>query len=383
VASHPTPPPPHRRGSEHQRPARTREQTARRHAAAAGTQLARSGWPWGHVATFLDVAGRTLRRWTHDLLGELLPFRPLGRPVPRAPRERRNDVLHLLDEVGPGVGLPTLRDAFDDMTRAELDDLLRRYRRVWRERHRQPLRVLHWPEPGRVWAIDFTQAPSPVDGRSPDLLAVRDLATGYQLLWQPIEAATSDAAARHLDVLFATHGAPLVLKCDNGSPFVSDRVRQVLLEWRVETLVSPPYTPRYNGGIEAGIGSLKARTADHAARVGHPGHWTADDLAAARDEANAFARPFGATGPSPTDVWTARPPIATPEREHFTAGVERHRREQESRPAASEGHAAEVRSERGAAREAVRLALEECGYLYYTRRRVPPPIPRPKVARVT
>jgi hypothetical protein len=30
-------------------------------------------------------------------------------------------------------------------------------------------------------------------------------------------------------------------------------------------------------------------------------------------------------------------------------------------------------------REAFRLALEECGYLTYTRRRIPPPIPRRKV----
>jgi hypothetical protein len=161
------------------------------------------------------------------------------------------------------------------------------------------------------------------------------------------------------------------------------RVQELLREWDVETLVSPPYTPRYNGGIEAGIGALKGRTADHAARVGHPGHWTDDDVAAALEQANAFARPFGARWPSPADVWAARPPINPPEREHLTAGVARHRGEQESGPPACEGHAAEVRSGRGRARDAVRLALEECGYLHYTRRLIPPPIPRPKAARAS
>ena len=46
-------------------------------------------------------------------------------------------------------------------------------------------RVLHWPVPGRVWAMDFAE-PSlpgitgvvpPLDGRYPYLLAVRDLAS--------------------------------------------------------------------------------------------------------------------------------------------------------------------------------------------------------------
>jgi len=174
-----------------------------------------------------------------------------------------------------------------------------------------------------------------------------------------------------------------VLKCDNGSPFGSDLVLDLLQEWHVETLFSPPYTPRYNGSIEAGIGSLKTRTEHHAARLGHPGHWTADTVAAALEEANAFARPFGATGPNPADVWRARPPITTPEREHFTASVARQRREQESAAAACTEGSGDVRSERGRARDAVRLALEECGYLHYTRRRVPPPIPRPKAASVS
>jgi hypothetical protein len=380
VASSSPSPPPHRRGPEWQRPARGREQTTRRHAAAAGTHLVRRGWLWQDIANLLAVAGRTLRRWTHDALGGLLPFRPRGRPVHRSPPARRNDVLHVLDEFGPGVGLPTLRPAFPDLSRAELEDLLRRYRRVWRERHRLPLRVLHWPEPGRVWAIDFTQAPALVDGRFPDLLAIRDLATGYQLLWQPIAAATADAAAHALEALFTSLGAPLVLKCDNGSPFGSAAVQDLMRAWTVSTLFSPPYTPRYNGSIEAGIGALKDRTEQHAARTGHPGHWTSDDVAAAREEANLFARPFGVAGPPPAAAWQAREPIPTPERCHFQACVERHRHAQERVPPTCIGGVAEVPSERGASREAIRLALEECGYLTYTRRRIPPPIPRPKAA---
>jgi hypothetical protein len=40
------------------------------------------------------------------------------------------NVLDFLREHGPTVGVPTLRDCFPGMARAELADLLKRYRRV-------------------------------------------------------------------------------------------------------------------------------------------------------------------------------------------------------------------------------------------------------------
>src|SRR6185437_1941114 len=133
----------------------------------------------------------------------------------------------------------------------------------------------------------------PIDGRFPFVVAVRDLASNLQLLWQPIEAATAETAAHALEALFAHCGAPLVLKCDNGSPFGADAVQGLLARYEVATLFSPPYWPRNNGSIEAGIGSLKTRTVAAAARAGHSGLWTLDDLAMALSEANCAARPRG------------------------------------------------------------------------------------------
>lgn len=319
------PPPPVLRGNARQSEPRRRERAARRRAVELGTQLAAGGRRRLDVARLLGVAARTLRRWGRDRLDGRPPFRPLGRPVLRSPPDRRNDAVHFLDEYGPGVGLPTLRAAFADLSRAELADLVGRYRRVRRARHRRPLRVLQWPVPGRVWAVDFAEAPSPIEGRFPDLLAVRDLATGLQLLWQPLAAATGEAAARGLAALFAAHGPPLVLKCDNGSPFGSGVVRDLLDEWSVMPLFSPPYTPRYNGGIEAGIGALKGRTEAWAARAGRPGVWTWDDAAGAAAEANEWSRSAGPTGPSPTAAWAARTAIPASERRTFTACVARRR----------------------------------------------------------
>jgi transposase InsO family protein len=330
------------------------------------------------VARLLRVAGRTLRQWCHDLLDWLRPAAWLGRPVARSPRECRQVVIDLLDELGPGVGVPTLRQCFPGMRRAELADLLARYRRVWRARHRVPLRVLDWPVPGRVWSIDFAQPPAPIDGRYPYLVAVRDLASGRQLAWRPLAEANGAEAAAVLAGLFADHGPPLVVKCDNDGAFTGPAVGALLATHGVERLVSPPYWPRYNGSVEAGIGSLKDRTEARAARQGHAGYWTSDDVAGALSEANALARPHGPGGPSPEALWSSRTPIGAVERGAFAASVARHRM-----AGTCGGGANAVPSEAATARAAIRRALEECGYLQYTRRRILPAIQRRKAARLT
>ena len=257
---------------------------------------------------------------------------------------------------------------------AEQEDLLRRYRRVWRERHRIPLRILSWPVPGRVWAIDFAQAPCPIEGRFPYLLAVRDLASGLSLLWQPVEHATGANTTAMLASLFAIHGAPLVLKSDNGPAFGEASVQALLHSWKVASLFSPPHWPRYNGSVEAGIGSLKARTEARAARQGHGGIWTWDDVAGAVLEANTRAR-LSERGPSPNEAWASRPLITASERDRFIMCVDRQRKVTNPEPSSCDGAEHDVWSIRGLAREAIRRALEECGYLSYTRRRIPPPIP--------
>jgi len=340
------------------------------------------GWLWNDIAEWLHVAGRTLRHWCRQLLDLFKPPVPLGRPRDRSPRDIRNEVIHFLDEFGPGVGVPSLHDCFPTLTRGELDELLKRYRRVWRQRHRVPLHVLHWPVPGRVWAIDYAEAPAPIEGRFDYLLAVRDLATGMQLLWQPVAAATGANAALALRSLFAVHGTPLVLKSDNGSHFTADAVQALLREAKVACLFSPPHWPRYNGAIEAGIGSMKQRSEAYAARAGHPGSWTWDHVAGAFAEANSIARPPLLDGASPEDAWSVRTRVTPDERDAFAARVEAHRNNEIRQHNACEINDDGVWSQREMARKAIRHALEERGYLHYQRRRILPQIPKPKAARI-
>ena len=108
----------------------------------------------------------------------------LGRPLVRSLRFERNLVIELLTSLGPSTGMPALQSCCPGMPRSELDDLLRRFRRVYQKKHQRRLHVLHWSCPGTVWAMDFAQAPSPVDGQYPYLFAVRDRQVGIPVIHQ-------------------------------------------------------------------------------------------------------------------------------------------------------------------------------------------------------
>jgi len=381
-----------RRGQAWQWPRRRCEQDLRQNVADWCAWADGQGLSLPDTAALLGLAPRTLRHWRqmHNA-GQAL--QPLGRPVQRSPRGDRQAVLELLQELGPGIGVPLLRDCFPSLPRAELTDLLRRYRRVCRRRYHEALYVLHWLVPGSVWAMDFAEPPLPLDGRYRYLLAVRDLASGQQLLWLPTQTATAAEVCGALAGLFAVWGAPLVLKSDNGSAFIAEATRALLASAGVVPLFSPAYQPRYNGSIEAGIGSLKTRTERQAARHGHAGEWTHEDVSAAQSEANETARPHGLNRPTPQENWTSRRPLLSWQRQMFQATVQRLRAasvakeaEAETSPlpaeSAKEGKAMSSEA-RQREREVIRCALVEHGYLLFSRRRIPLPIRRRKTAKIT
>jgi hypothetical protein len=243
------------------------------------------------------------------------------------------------------------------MARREVQDLLRRYRRAWRRRRRLLTRRLDWTSPGSVWAIDFAEPPQPIEGSYTRLLAVRDLASGCQLLWLPVPDESAAVAVAALTALFHEHGAPLVLKTDNGSAFIASEFEALLVAWGVWQLFSPPRMPRYNGSCEAGIGSMKGRTHHESTRQGRPGDWTCEDAEAARLQANETARPWGSNRPTPAEAWAPRRPIEAAERVTFAAAVHRQqraaRRQQGHPPTGSLGRTTEAAVNRVAIREAL------------------------------
>jgi transposase InsO family protein len=281
---------------------------------------------------------------------------------------------------GAGVSVPSLRVQFPDMARAELDRLVKGYRAQWREQNRRSLHVLHWQRPGTVWAMDFAEAPSLIDGIYPYLLAVRDLASGKQLLWRPVLAESAEVVTAELAPLFMAYGAPWVLKSDNGPAFRAGTTKRFLTRWEVFAVFSPPYTPSYNGAIEAAIGSLKIRTRQLALLDGQPDLWTSGLAELARQKANATARPRRLHGLAPDEVWDSRRRLTADNRAAFQATVRQYRFEewqkQEPLPEDQIDHWSQAKVDR----VALRRACVTHDLLLLTRRSIPGQIKRPKVA---
>jgi hypothetical protein len=370
--------PPPRQGPAAQQPRRALEQTVRRRAVNTANRLVEHGFTRGEAADLLRVNERTLRHWSQRCRDES-PAPPIGRPLATLDAPQQQAVVSMLDTVGPGVGVPTLRRCFDGLARAALDDLVKSYRRAWRAQNLRLVHVLDWQRPGTVWAMDFAEAPCRIDGIYPYLLAVRDLASGQQLLWQPVAAPTAEVVLAELSLLFTLHGAPWVLKTDNGSAFIADVLAHYLQRWQVCPLFSPPCMPEYNGAIEATIGGSKRRAIRHSEQAGRPGILLSADCELARLEANASC-PRRLHGLTPDEVWQTRRLPTSAEHNAFLATVAVFRAEAR----AVRGRLIEdelTRQERAAVdRVAIPRALVAHDLLLFRRRLILPRIPRPKAA---
>lgn len=359
-----------RRGLPRQRARLRCERSARMAAVALFRAYRRRGMSRREIARRLGLPEATLRRWERRWRQDRMDLRPRGRPPDVADRQRRQEVLALMDLLGPDVGLPTLRHEFPDVARGELQELQRHARRAYRRRRRWLMHMLHWTRAGAVWAMDFSDAPAPIDGLYPKLFLVRDLASGQQLLAQPCLDKSSATALAALRSLTRWMGLPVVLKCDNGGGFRSEEIQAWARGLGLRILYSPPRTPEYNGSIEAGIGSIKVRAHHEAARQGRPGEWTCDDVEAALQQANTTARPHGHRGPTPQEMWIDRIPIGESERRMFQKTYRR-RALQERRERGLPWYVRLQHGEQSSIdRVAIGRALIDHGFLLIRRRRV-------------
>jgi transposase InsO family protein len=365
-----------RSGTQPQR--RALEQQVRQRALEVADRLAEIGLGPDDIGQRLGIRPRTLRHWDWASRETGGALSRLGRPCADSGPEQQQAVRERLDDMGAGLSVPALRVQFPDMARAEIERLVKDYRAQWRAAHRRPLRVLHWLRPGSAWAMDFAQAPAPIDGIYPYLLAVRDLASGKLLLWRPVMSESAETVRAELVPLFLAYGTPWVLKSDNGPAFRADQTKKLLTRWQVFALFSPPHTPSYNGAIEAAIGSLKIRTQRLADQAGHPHLWTSAVVETARSEANA-THPRRLKGATADEVWDARAPLTGECRAHFGAVVERYRTEawdeRGGKPADPSHWDTAIVD-----RVALRRALVAHDLLLFKRRSIPARIERPKVA---
>jgi transposase InsO family protein len=365
-----------------QKDQRQRERQVRAETVALANAWQEQGLSCQTIATLLDCPARTLRHWQQACLAGGLGARALGRPHLHCTAQESRAVIRFLHGQGPWIGMPTLSGQFAGLPAAELRDLLRLYRHLWVSQHPRQRCLLQWHQVGTAWAMDFTKVVQPIDGVYPYVFAVRDLASGLVLAWRPVLDMSAATAQAELEVLFTIHGAPLVLKSDNGSAFRAASTKQHLGRWQVWSLYSPPGQPGYNGAIEATIGSLKKRTQHAAYLAGHAGAWTTADLERAQQSANLVARPRGSDGPTPQELWAARRPPTWDERAALATQVRR----LEEQFRAESGIALDAKpthyDQAALHRRVLQQVLVERGLLTITRRRLPQTFYSQKVANI-
>lgn len=358
---------------DQQQPRRQQERQVRQAVVAFERWTARLGWSGTQAATRLGLHPRTLDHWQCRWRADHLAIAQRGRPRHLADALTRSAVVEVIEDLGPSIGVPTLKTMFPTVVRSELGTCCRAYQRALHIAAADEACHLTWQVPGRVWATDFTQPPQPIDGVFPYVLLVRDLAASRQLLALPAMAPEASVAVAAMRELFLQHGAPLVIKEDNGSSFIAQGFLDLLGDFTVTPLFSPPHLPQYNGAIEAGNGSLKTHARQEALRHGRT-IWTSDDLEVACESANTFARPWSDHGPSPQQRWDSRRPITAGERGRFHTTLGKMKMqviaEWQLRPADLTRRAVQSAVDR----TATRRALESLGYLFVLGGPIRPPL---------
>ncbi len=138
-----------------------------------------------------------------------------------------------------------------------------------------------------VWTWDFVHS-STVDGQQIRFLNIVDEYTRVCLKIKVGRSITSEDAIDTLAELFAMHGVPKRLRCDNGPEFISDAIKNWLVKIGVGVLYIEPGSPWQNGLCESFNGRLRDEYLQLA------------DLLSERDarlKANAWQRDFNEVRP--------------------------------------------------------------------------------------
>ena len=97
---------------------------------------------------------------------------------------------------------------------------------------------------------------------------MRDLGSRYTLGPCALHHPTGQDIAAWLEAAFREHGAPLFLRLDNAANQNCPEVMAVLARHWVIPFNSPPYYPRYNGGVECAQREIEEGFEDWTAGLG-------------------------------------------------------------------------------------------------------------------
>jgi transposase InsO family protein len=217
------------------------------------------GWPGMTMAKVMGVKSDSLKRWLSRLdTKSPEPAQP-GRKsvVPAHVRLKiRNCYVAHYKQWGPRVladwarreGLghyspSTISRVIEDLKETPVKkDKLRRYEIT---------------APNVIWSEDgagFREC-----GRKKELLVLQDECSRFKVNTRLVSGpAKGEDVYEYLREAFEKHGAPLIIKHDGGSIFSEKKVRNLLDEYCVVDLKSPPHYPPYNGKMERSIRDIKS-----------------------------------------------------------------------------------------------------------------------------
>lgn len=209
--------------------------------------------PYKTVCQALGVPRSSLMRWrNHQQAGEAVVERPGPAKVePLDLAALHEDILVLACARHRTQGTGAVYERYrTKISRRDFYALVASVRREVLRQKESLERRIEWLVPGAVWSMDDTKKHW-LDDRFGHMHLVMDLGSRFNLraLGAQVQA-HGERVAENLLALFHQYGPPLFIKVDGGSNFRHHAVLNLLAEWGVIPLVSPPHYPPYNGSVE-------------------------------------------------------------------------------------------------------------------------------------
>jgi transposase InsO family protein len=174
------------------------------------------------------------------------------------------------------VGLPALRRAIPGLPKNSAAAFLKRLKRVRRRRRRRRSCRVRWLASNTVWAIDGTLFDQPVGANGRRALVVVEMHSRNTLCVDSVPGERASAVIACLRRLIEKHGAPLVLKADNGSAFIAGCLAIFCRRHGITLMHSPVRRPSWNGTCEVSGRWAKQRAVAAARLRGSAGLSQAD-----------------------------------------------------------------------------------------------------------
>lgn len=218
----------------------------------------KTAMPYRKIASVVRLPYPSLERWRRRRKADTPLARQPG-PVKVKPpdfEKLSQDIAQLSHGQSRTQGTGALYASYgSDISRRDLQRLVEAARHDQNTLHRQNLRRIHWNVPNVAWSMDPCEYSQ--QGDKVYLNHMQDLASRYK--FSPMTGAVphGEEIAGYLAATFDRFGAPLFMKRDNGGNLNHAAVNDVLAQYFVIPVNSPPHYPPYNGAIEEAQTELK------------------------------------------------------------------------------------------------------------------------------